>query len=509
MQTQTEHELDDIFISATNPRKHVDQEKLKAFAEDVKLRGILQPVLLRQAPDGAPAPFELIFGTRRFKAAKLAKLERIPTRVVEMNDQEVLDAQAAENGQREDVHPLEEAELYELMMKPPKGATWSARTVDEIAAKLGKSRSWIYSRLKLLELTAENRKRFYAGAFDASRALLLARIPNAELQTKAGAEISDDEERGDWSYRDAQQHVVRNYMLRLSDAPFPTGDAQLVPKAGACSTCQKRTGNQAELFADVANADVCTDPACFKEKKLALADRQIEEAKAKQQQVLPAKEIKKAFDNWNGRYEVKWNGDYTKATEKTPASKVIVAKAPDGTIHQLVKKDAPKANTSSSKSSSLPKERKPDPAELARVRGEARVMDELLRNVAAKPTPELWRALIAAYAERYAFTCNDELVRRTLGADKMTPHVVLKGDAKKVAATIAKKLTASGELQALLVGLVFSEAIAEDGIELLEPALKLAGVDHKAIMKKATEEIAAATAPGPKKKPEPKKKGAR
>jgi ParB/RepB/Spo0J family partition protein len=515
MQTETtETKLDQLFISPTNPRKHHDKEKLATLAESVGRIGVLQPVLARKAPAGAPAPLELIFGTRRFKAAQLAKLETIPTRLVDMTDDEILDAQAIENGQREDVHPLEEAELYEIMMHPPKGATFAARTVDEIVAKVGKSRSWIYARLKLLELTKENRKRFYAGAFDASRALLLARIPSAELQNRAGEELADSEERGSWSYRDAQQHVIRNYMLRLSDAVFDIKDATLVAKAGACSTCPKRTGNQAELFADVASADVCTDPTCFAAKKNAHADKLLEEAKAKQQEVLSQKEVKKAFDNFGDRWHAKhYDSDYRPATDKTPEDKVVLAKTPDGQVHRLVKAPEPKkAKESKSPASSAGAKPKVSNEDLARARGEARAMDQLIEEFSTGSTMALWRQALATYAKYQGYECSWALARRTLGAEKVTgTYNEFKGDAVKVVASLAKSAKTMVELQALALDLMFSHIVADDGLEPLEPLLKLAGVDLKAHMKKATEEIAAAATPGPKKKPAKPaaKKGAR
>ena len=78
------------------------------------------------------------------------------------------------------------------------------------------------------------------------------------------------------AYREAFEHIQSNYMLRLSEAGFPTSDALLVPAAGACNACPKRTGNQRELFDDVKSADVCTDPVCFLTKRRAALMRRVE-----------------------------------------------------------------------------------------------------------------------------------------------------------------------------------------------------------------------------------------
>jgi ParB/RepB/Spo0J family partition protein len=491
MDAAQEIPLDEIFVSPTNPRRHYDEKKLADLADSVGKLGVLQPVLVRPSGKNAPAPWELIFGTRRFKAAHLAKLETIPIRVVEMTDDEVLDAQAVENGQREDVHPLEEAELYELMLKPPTGANYAPRTVDQIAAKVAKSKAWVYSRLKLLDLTEANRKRFYDGGLDASTALLLARIPNAELQDRAGKEITEGRWEGSdpMSYREAQHHVRARYMLRLAEAPFDIKDAELVPGAGACGSCPKRTGNQAELFADVDSAAVCTDPACFTEKKRAHADRLVAEARAKKLQVLPAADVKKAFDKpaWDGGgYGLRWDADLRKADDKTPDEKVILAKTPDGELHRLVRREQPKTKASSSK----PREPKVDLEDLAIARASARSMDELIEAFSTRPTPAAWRAALAAYAEVQSYELEPVLARRTLGPDKVTGRYgEFKGDQKKAIAAILAKAKTIAELAAIAVDFLLAFILQEDGIEELEPVLKLAGVDYKAHLKRATEEL--------------------
>jgi ParB/RepB/Spo0J family partition protein len=500
MTTDTTAALEDIFISPTNPRKIHDPKKLQELADSIVSRGVLQPALVRPGnghSDGKK--WELIFGTRRYKAAEIAGLKELPIRVVEMDDRQVIEAQVIENGQREDVHPLEEAEGYELLIHPPKGASYKALSIEEVVAKVGKSRSWVYGRLKLLELTAANRKRFYAGKLDASRALLLARIPNAKLQDQAGEEIADTE-RNTISYRFAQDLVIRNYMLRLVDAPFDIKDAKLVAKAGTCGDCPKRTGNQGDLFADVGNADVCTDPPCFKEKKAAHGEKIIAEAKANKQEVLPAAEAKQQFDKVFGdSYRLKYyDTKYKAADDKTPAEKVVLAKAPDGQVHRLVKIDKPKPH-----SYKPPAPKKPKPEELAQVRGEARAMDDFVQKFAAKPTLELWRAVVLLYTTRYGYECTPALARRTIGAEKMTgEYSGFSASPSKAAAALVAKMKTPGELQAFAVDLMIGQLLDQDGdIAEIAPLLKLAGVDLKAHMKKALDEVkAAAAAAAPAKK---------
>src|SRR5438132_9383895 len=108
---------------------------------------------------------------------------------------------------------------------------------------------------------------FFTSAINASVAQLLARMPEA-LQEKATKELLKFPTGGEQvSQRRAFDFIQSRYMLSLEGAPFDVTDAELAPEAGACATCPKRTGNQRELFGDVASADVCTDPECFDVKK--------------------------------------------------------------------------------------------------------------------------------------------------------------------------------------------------------------------------------------------------
>lgn len=168
--------------SPLNHRKHFDKVKMDELTDSVRAQGVIQPIIARPLPSGDK--FEIVAGERRYRAAKAAQLVDIPAIVRELTDAQALELQVIENNQRVDVHPLEEAEGYEALMScaRPDGTAYSA---DEIAAKVGKSRSYVFGRLKLLQLGKASREAFHEGALDSSRALLLARIPVPELQDKA------------------------------------------------------------------------------------------------------------------------------------------------------------------------------------------------------------------------------------------------------------------------------------------------------------------------------------
>lgn len=299
-----------IARSLTNPRKTFNQAKLAELAESIKLSGVMQPVLVRPLPSSrmedtagmTPRPtHELVMGERRWRASEMAELAEMPALVRELTDDQVLEMQMVENLQREDLEPLEEAEGYDFLMKH------SSLTADQVAEKIGKSRSYVYARLKLLDACAPVRDALRAGTIDASRTLALARIPNDQLQAKALKEIT---RAGGWSgaepmsYRAALEHIQREYMLRLSDARFSIKDETLLPEAGACKACPKRTGANPDLFADVKGADVCTDPPCFRKKDQAHADRELAQAQASGHTVVAGREAKQLMPHsWSDRVE--------------------------------------------------------------------------------------------------------------------------------------------------------------------------------------------------------------
>lgn len=282
--------LECIRASATNPRKHFNEAALNELAKSISQHGVAQPILVRPVAhdliDQSAVRFEIVAGERRYRASGLAGYATIPAIVRDLSDVETLEIQVIENLQRADLHPLEEAEGYEVLMKAHNF------TADQLAEKVGKSKAYIYARLKLCALEPAARKSFYDGGLTPSTAILIARIPVKALQVKAVKEITETY-CGVMSTRDAQRHIERNYMLRLKDAPFKMGDDTLYPSAGTCTNCPKRTGNQPEIFTDVDSADVCTDPPCFGKKREAHMERLKTAASVKGQTVISGPEAKK------------------------------------------------------------------------------------------------------------------------------------------------------------------------------------------------------------------------
>lgn len=280
----------DLAPSPTNPRKTFPADKIAEMAESIRRHGILQPILVRPLP-GEPGRYEIIAGERRWRAAQLAERALVPVLIRHLSDQETVEFQVIENLHREDLHPLEEAEGYELLMQR------HAYSAEELAAKIGKSKAYVYARLKLTALCDAARVAFREGKLSASTALLVARIPGAALQAQYLESIVNAWN-GPMSTRDAARVAQNHYMLRLAEAGFDTTLAGLLAGATPCTTCPKRSGNQPELFADVASADVCTDPDCFAAKREAWVARQRADAEAAGRAVLTGKQAEDIVPSW-------------------------------------------------------------------------------------------------------------------------------------------------------------------------------------------------------------------
>ncbi|OJV41178.1 MAG: chromosome partitioning protein ParB [Acidobacteriales bacterium 59-55] len=254
-----------LIESATNPRQHFEEDDLNELAETIRKSGVYQAILARPKDDR----LEIVFGARRYRASQLAGKETIPVLVREMSDVEVLEAQLVENLQRRDVHPMEEAEGYKRLL----ALAEPTYTVEQIAAKVGKTPGYIATRLKLTDLCDDVAAAFYQNHVGVGHALLLAKLP-AEMQTLGLTACFKEVYTGAGDkpapillpVRNLRFWIETNVLLLLKDAPFDKRNADLVPAAGSCVDCPKRTGQNKLLFADLGKQDACTDPGCYQAK---------------------------------------------------------------------------------------------------------------------------------------------------------------------------------------------------------------------------------------------------
>jgi ParB family transcriptional regulator, chromosome partitioning protein len=190
-------------------------------------------------------------------------LQEVPVRIVAPSDEEALETQLIENIQRADVHPFEEAQGFRALLER-EGAGY---TVEKIAARTGKAAAHIAKRLRLLHLIPPVADAFTAGHIGIEHALLIAKL-GADVQEDAlrhcfdGYYTANDAERSLVAVSRLQAWIEQNVYLSLKSVPFSKDDETLVPEAGSCANCPKRTGFNTLLFSEV-REDSCADAACF------------------------------------------------------------------------------------------------------------------------------------------------------------------------------------------------------------------------------------------------------
>lgn len=246
--------VEDIDISPLNYRKYISDEALRQFAEELKQHGIISALTLRPVADNR---YELVAGERRLRAAKLAGLLTVPAAVVHLTDEQVTEIQLAENLQRENPHPLDEANAVKMMQD-------SGIDIEEIALRLGKSKQFVYVRLKLLNLIEPIREMFYAEAITIQQALEIATIAGE------GQEQFFKDHCTKWKQKNFELHdltwYLRPYRYDLKDAPFDTKDKKLLPDAGACTGCPFNSATVKSLFPEYAKQAICTNATCYRNK---------------------------------------------------------------------------------------------------------------------------------------------------------------------------------------------------------------------------------------------------
>jgi ParB family chromosome partitioning protein len=254
----------ELIESSTNPRKVFDQSFLEELAVSIRNKGILSPLLVRPVNNH----LEIVAGAQRYRAAKLAGLEVAPIRLQNLSDLEAQEVQQIENVQRKDVHPFEEAQGYRTLL----GFEGANYTIEKLAARIGKRPDDVAERLKLLDLTEPVANAFLAGHIGLGHALLIAKLA-ADVQEKALTHCFDgyygvnDADRSLVPVSRLQAWIAQNIYLSLKSVPFSKDDESLVPEAGSCANCPKRTGYNRLLFSEVReDSDSCADAACFNRK---------------------------------------------------------------------------------------------------------------------------------------------------------------------------------------------------------------------------------------------------
>lgn len=280
-------------------REEYDPRALDELARSIAENGLMHPVVVRplEALRGL-AKYELIAGERRFLAVQKLEQAHILARIVDASAEQIIKLQMVENLHRERLSTLAEAQGYKELVA-------GGMKAEAIADAIGKSRSYVYARIKLLELAAPVQEALKSGEIGADQALLFARIPTAKLQEVALSTLRKWDYQGHGeklSFRRTAEILgekAKGILIPLAQAPWQLDDetfwsfgpkdsrgAQDANQLPSCAACPKRSGNDPELHAALGDANVCTDKECYDLKAKWTFERRRKEVQASGREVL-------------------------------------------------------------------------------------------------------------------------------------------------------------------------------------------------------------------------------
>ncbi|MEE3459803.1 MAG: ParB/RepB/Spo0J family partition protein [Candidatus Faecousia sp.] len=162
------------------PRREFDPEALQTLADSIAAHGLIQPLSVREMPNGY---YQIIAGERRWRAARMANLDEVPVLVLDADDRTVMELALVENLQREDLNPMEEAAGFQTLMDE------YGLTQETIAERVGRSRSAVANSLRLLSLSDELADLVRSGTLSAGHARALLSLKDEKLRRQAAQRI--------------------------------------------------------------------------------------------------------------------------------------------------------------------------------------------------------------------------------------------------------------------------------------------------------------------------------
>lgn len=262
-----------LLPTSDNRRRPISKASVESLARSMKKDGVLQPIVVRPHPTRR-GRWEIRAGERRWHAARLAGFTEIPAIVRTLDDQSALSVTIAENLQRENLHPLEEAATIQLAFD-------RGYDIKSVAASLGKSEQYVAKRASLSRLSKSWKAEILRPDSQAGRLT----VPHLELIARLPTETQDHLAENDFQTVLGRGFPTVAELRRLLDGglqslramPWPLDDDTLDPKAGSCLNCPKRSCRQPLLFdgeeagdnGKPSKTDRCLDPACFARKQTA------------------------------------------------------------------------------------------------------------------------------------------------------------------------------------------------------------------------------------------------
>ena len=162
------------------PRREFDEEELQALADSISVHGVIQPLTVREMPNGY---YQIIAGERRWRAARMANLADVPVVVIEADDRKAMELALIENLQRQDLNPVEEAMGYQALIEE------YGLTQEEAAERVGKSRPAVANTLRLLSLSPEVLEKLKQGQLTAGHARAILTLKSEKKQMEAAQKI--------------------------------------------------------------------------------------------------------------------------------------------------------------------------------------------------------------------------------------------------------------------------------------------------------------------------------
>jgi ParB family transcriptional regulator, chromosome partitioning protein len=176
--------IDRVSSNPSQPRQHFDEGALQDLAASIREHGILQPVLVRPRGDGT---YQIVAGERRWRAARLAGLVEVPAIIEQIDDESALEIAIIENLQREDISPLEEADMFERM------TSQHGYSLRKLAQKLGKDKGYIENRLRLADAPPEVRELVSRRRDTLSAAYELMKVSDSRKRRRLAAQVASGE----------------------------------------------------------------------------------------------------------------------------------------------------------------------------------------------------------------------------------------------------------------------------------------------------------------------------
>ena len=187
--------LKDLRPNPYQPRKTFDEQSIDELAASIKEHGVIQPIIVRNALRG----YEIIAGERRFRASQKIGLEKIPAVVRDFTDQQVMEIALIENVQREDLNAIEIASAYQQLVEK------FSYTQEELALKVGKSRSHVANFMRLLQLPEEIKQNVSRGTLSMGHARAIAGVKDDKLKL----ELAKLTIKNEWSVRNLEEYIQR------------------------------------------------------------------------------------------------------------------------------------------------------------------------------------------------------------------------------------------------------------------------------------------------------------